>query len=229
MMVLAGKIFKVKEKVNFKKLIDKLENLKSSETYTENGFSFTLMLEVKDLSYGEGFVKGRLLRDEVTYLRQKEQTKPVLNTGEFFFSFHKYKNTVLLTILGKKWKANKLANILSEKIFGAAGFIVEVKVSAENLKKYHEKNFEGTKIVLFNGLSFPGVKKLSLYGEDIKNSSLYKDFLSRGEIWYIVLTSKKYGYTVGLTGNGVVTIFDQLTQEEFLNYIKEEVFPLIQI
>ena len=45
-------------------------------------------------------------------------------------------------------------------------------------------------------------------------------------MWYVVITSKKHGYVVGLTGNGIVTIFNRISPEEFLTYIIEEIFPL---
>ena len=227
-MVLAGKIFRLKEKTSLKNLANKLKNLKVDETYTENNFQFTLTTEVKELNHRESLIEGSILRDEIIHLRQKDQVKPIPKTVEVFFALHEYKDLTLLTILEKKWKANNLANFFSEKVFGLIGFVLEVKIPPENLKMYHEQNPEGTKVIFFSDVNIPNVKKLSLYGADLKNSVLYTDFLSHGNIWYVVVTSKKYGYVVGLTGNGIVTIFNQITPKDFLAYVKEEVFPLIQ-
>ncbi|RLG92855.1 MAG: hypothetical protein DRO36_00440 [Candidatus Hecatellales archaeon] len=228
-MVLAGKIFRLKEKVSLKDLAEKLKGFKVEETYRENGFQLTLTTEIKELNHKENLIEGKILRDEIIHLRQKDQIKPFPKTVEAPFTLHECKNTILMTILGKKWKANSLANLFSEKIFGFMGFVLEVRIPPENLKKYHEENPEGTKVIFFNDVNLPNVKKLSLYGADLKNSTLYKDFLSHGNMWYVVVTSKRYGYVVGLTGNGIVTVFNQISVKDFLAYVREEVFPLIMV
>jgi hypothetical protein len=53
--------------------------------------------------------------------------------------------------------------------------------------------------------------------------------LSHGRIWYVVVTSRRHGYVVGVTGNGIVTVFSRCEVEDFLKYVVEEVFPLISI
>jgi hypothetical protein len=58
---------------------------------------------------------------------------------------------------------------------------------------------------------------------------LYTDYCSRGKIWYIVVTSKKGGNIVGITRNGVVTIFNNIEIDGYLNYVMNEIFPLIQL
>ncbi|MEM4706326.1 MAG: hypothetical protein QXW27_02160, partial [Candidatus Methanomethylicaceae archaeon] len=59
-------------------------------------------------------------------------------------------------------------------------------------------------------------------------TNLYNEYLSRGMIWYIVFKSRKFGIIVGITRNCVVTSFSKIEPKEFLNYIKEEIFPLIE-
>ncbi len=53
------------------------------------------------------------------------------------------------------------------------------------------------------------------------------DHLKHGKIWYIVLKSKRYGSVVGLTRNGVVTIFSKASKDDFINYVKGEIIDLI--
>jgi hypothetical protein len=53
------------------------------------------------------------------------------------------------------------------------------------------------------------------------------DYLKHGKIWYTVLKSNRYGFIVGITRKGVVVIFSKAVKEDFINYIKEEVIPLI--
>jgi len=225
-LVLAGKIFRLKEKVTLEGLADKLKNFRMEEKYRENDFELTLTTEIRDLNLKLGKLEGKILRDEIIHIRQKDTVKPIPRTVESSFFFYEYGGNVLLTVLEKKRKANNLANLLSRIIFGELGFVVEIKIPPENLKKYHEQNFEGTKIIFFSDVDIPNIEKLSLYGENLANTSLYMDFLSHGSMWYVVITSKKHGYVVGLTGNGIVTIFNRISPEEFLTYIIEEIFPL---
>jgi len=131
-------------------------------------------------------------------------------------------------VLEKKWRANSIANALSEILFITVGRIVEVEIPPEVLRSYHDENSEGTKVVFFSDVDAPNVEKLSLYGSSLANTPLYVDYLSRGKIWYIVIASRRYGYTVGITRNGIVTIFNNVEPGAFLTYIMEEVFPLIQ-
>ena len=52
------------------------------------------------------------------------------------------------------------------------------------------------------------------------------DHLKYGKIWYVVLRSKRHGAVVGVTRNGVVTIFSKATKDDFINYVQEEVIGL---
>ncbi|RLI05486.1 hypothetical protein DRO26_02005 [Candidatus Bathyarchaeota archaeon] len=226
-MVLAGKIFEIREKISLKDLKAKLENFRLEETYQEDDFQFILTTEIQGLTLKPDRLEGEILKDEIIRIRQKNELKPVPKTIEAPFLFYNYGDKTLLVVVEKKWKANNLANLLSEVIFDAVGFILEVRIPPENLKKYHEDNPESTKVIFFSDVDIPNVKKLSLYGANLANTSLYTDFLSHGGIWYVVVTSKKYGYVAGLTGNGIVTIFNRVSVQEFLTYVVDEVFPLL--
>ena len=76
-------------------------------------------------------------------------------------------------------------------------------------------------------MGIPNLDKLSLYGPDLIETDLFDEYASKGEMWYIVITSKKRGHVVGITRNGIVVIFNKVTHKEYLDYIADEVFPLI--
>jgi hypothetical protein len=59
------------------------------------------------------------------------------------------------------------------------------------------------------------------------NTSLYSDYLTHGKLWYIVFTSKAYGYVFGLTRNCILTGFSKMELSEFKNFVGSQVFPLI--
>ena len=74
----------------------------------------------------------------------------------------------------------------------------------------------------------PNISKLSLYGSGLLNTALYNEYSSHGNIWYIVMTSKS-GNIVGITRNSVVTVFNNIEQKSYLNYVINEVSQLISL
>jgi hypothetical protein len=95
------------------------------------------------------------------------------------------------------------------------------------LESYHRRNPEGTKVMFFDGLEIPNLNKISLYGPSISDTPLYPTYVSQGNIWYVVVTSRKYGYIVGVTRDAVVTVFNRMSVEDFIEFVKDEIFELI--
>lgn len=128
----------------------------------------------------------------------------------------------------RKFVANNIANRISEILFSTSGYITEVKIAPEVFRKFHEQNPEDTKVIFFDNVDIPNISKLSLYGSELLNTALYNDYCSHGNIWYIVAT-KKSGNTVGITRRGIVTVFSNIEKEGYINFVANEVFPLIQL
>lgn len=224
-MVLAAKIFKVNEPIDMKSIARKLSGYHIEEEI-EDGKK--LVTEIVDLDLIGESLTGIYLKDELIYINRRGEKVPTIITLEAPFKFNKYHEKLLLTVIGKKNWANYVANELSKIIFIAIGVIVEAKINPETLKKYHEENPEATKVIFFDNVDIPNINKLSLYGEDLKNTTLYLQYLSHGTIWYIVARSRKHGYIIGLTRNCVVTAFSKVNQYELLRFIEEEIYPLIE-
>jgi hypothetical protein len=119
-----------------------------------------------------------------------------------------------------------VANELSKILFERAGGVLEARISPETLKKFHLKNPEDTKITFFDNVDIPNVDKLSLYGPDLINTSLFEDYGKHGDLWYVVARSKEYGYVVGVTRDASVTIFNLGEKEPYLEYVAKEIYPL---
>lgn len=227
-MVLAGKVFKVREKVDLDAVAAKLEGYREEEPYTEEDREFKLVTEVQDIVLRKNILQGVYAQDKIIHLRHHGEVVPTPKTIEAPFTFTLDRDRVLLTVLEKKWNANSIANQLSEIIFVTAGHIVEARIPSETLRRYHEENPEGTKVIFFDEVDIPNIKKLSLYGPSLADTGLYSDYLKHGNIWYAVITSKHYGHIVGITRNGIVTIFNRLDPPDFLAYVAEEIYPLIE-
>jgi hypothetical protein len=224
-MVLAGKIFLVNEVTDLQLIAPKLKGFKAEEKLESE--SISLLTQIRDLSLIGDSLHGTFLQDELmdAYHHGKVIHIPITSEAPFFFI--KQKDRIILTILEKKAKANQIANQLSKLLFITTGKIVEARINPRVFKRFHEQNFEDTKVIFFDDVDIPNIEKLSLYGSALGNTSMYIDYLKHGKIWYTVLKSKRYGFIVGITRKGVVVIFSKAKKEDFISYIKEEIIPLI--
>ena len=226
-MVLAGKVFLVRENYDMDLLAEKLKAFKiETETSVEEQ-EFKLVSEIRDLSAGKGTLEGTFTFDSVFVVRHRGKAVPVPRTYEAPFSFDQVKGRLFLTVYDKKNRANNIANEISKAVFLSLGQVVEARIDPETLKKFHEANFDDTKIIFFDDIDLPSIDKLSLYGAGLGSTSLYSDYLTHGKLWYIVIKSRKTGYVLGVTRNCVVTGFSRMDMSEFTSFIKTEIIPLI--
>ena len=226
-MVVAGKVFRLREPLPLQVLAAKLRAFRKEEAFDQEPYHFKLITEVRDLALGEDTLRGVFAQDFLNYVLHHGEKIPTPRTVDSTFAFTQHGDRVFLTVLEKKRVANNIANQLSEIIFITPGYIVEVRITPDALKGYHEGNPEDTKVIFFDDIDIPNVEKLSLYGAGLANTQLYTEYLTHGNIWYLVATSKNYGTIIGITRNGVVTIFSKVEKSDYLNFVEAEVFPLI--
>jgi hypothetical protein len=128
----------------------------------------------------------------------------------------------------KKLLTNTVANKLSKVLFITPHSIVETKILHETLKELHEGTPQATKLIWFDQVDIPGVEKLCLAGPDIADTTLYKDYMKHGQIWYVVFEAPKRGVVAGITRNTVITSFSKSTTQEFMNFIQEDLLKLVE-
>jgi len=208
-------------------LAEKLKAFRLETETSVEGESFKLISEISDLAKLKNNLEGTFSFDTVFVVRHREKSTPVPRTYEAPFAFDIYKDRMFLTVYDKKNRANNVANEISKAVFLSLGQVVEARIEPDTLKKFHEANFDDTKIVFYDQVDLPNISKLSLYGAELGTTSLYSDYLTHGKLWYVVIKSKKYGYVVGVTRNSVVTCFSRLELPEFKSYIRGEIVPLI--
>jgi hypothetical protein len=228
-MVVAGKVFRLSEPLPLDEVASRLEGYRVEESYEEGDYKFTLVTEVVGLlpKPRENMLRGVYSNDYVIHVFHRGKVAPLPRTVEALFSFSKLEDATFLTIVEKKRLANFIANKLSEILFGRVGGIVEARIPPETLREFHLKNPEDTKITFFDNVDIPNVNKLSLYGPDLVNTSLFEDYCKHGDLWYIVARAREYGYVVGITRDASVTIFNITDKEKYLEYVAKEVYPLI--
>jgi hypothetical protein len=227
-LVLAAKLFVVKEERNLPLLATKLKNFRLEQEMSVEDKSFNLISEISDISISKDTLEGTFSYDTVFLVNQRGNSIPVTRTFEAPFTFNLFGENLYLTIFEKKSRANNVANEMSKALFMSLGQIVEARIPPEVLKRFHEENFENTKILFFDSVDLPNISKLSLYGEALGTTTLYNDYLEHGQIWYAVVKSRKFGYVVGVTRNAVVTCFSRADLPEFKTYVKSEILPLLK-
>jgi len=228
-MVVAGKIFKLSEPVPLEEIASELQNYHVEEDFEEGDYRFKLLTEVAGLLPAKNMLSGVYSHDFVTRVFHRGKVAPLPRTVEALFSFAQHENKTFLTIVEKKQLANFIANKLSEAIFEKVGGILEARIPPETLRQFHLKNPEETKITFFDNVDIPNVNKLSLYGPDLVNTSLFEDYAKHGDLWYVVARSKEFGYVVGITRDASVTIFNLSEKEKYVKYVAAEVYPLITV
>ena len=235
-MVQPAKIFEVKEKADLGLIVWKLKDFREEERYqTENGETVNLVTEILDLKSKDDSISGVFSKDFIRkrFYRRKLVENPV--TEEAPFWIRPFKERTFMIVLApsvargvKKLLTNYVANKLSKVLFIEPQAIVEVKTSHKTLKQLHESNPQATKLIWFDEVDIPGVEKLCLAGSDLADTSLYRDYVEHGKIWYVVFETQKRESVVGITRNCVVTLFSRSTTEEFMNYILEDLLMLIE-
>ncbi len=228
-MVVAGKVFRLLEPLSIAEIASRLEGYKVEEPYEEGDYKFTLVSEVVGLLPKENMLRGVYSHDYVMHIFHRGKVMPMPRTVEALFSFSQQENVTFLTVVEKKRLANFIANKLSEILFEKLGGVLEARIPPETLREFHLKNPEDTKITFFDNVDIPNVNKLSLYGPDLINTSLFEDYCRRGDLWYVVARSKEYGYVVGVTRDASVTIFNLTDKERYLEYVVKEIYPLITV
>ncbi len=228
-MVVAGKVFRLLEPLSIAEIASRLEGYKVEEPYEEGDYKFILVSEVVGLLPKENMLRGVYSHDYVMHIFHRGKVMPMPRTVEALFSFSQQENVTFLTVVEKKRLANFIANKLSEILFEKLGGVLEARIPPETLREFHLKNPEDTKITFFDNVDIPNVNKLSLYGPDLINTSLFEDYCRRGDLWYVVARSKEYGYVVGVTRDASVTIFNLTDKERYLEYVVKEIYPLITV
>jgi len=223
-MVIACKLFRLGMPLTLDGAFQKLEGFRVEREDEETKLS--LVTEVRDLRYEEGTLRGRILKDMVIRINQRDEWRPALRTMVAPFFFREVGGAVHLLIFEKKPRANELANDFSRILFLRPASVVEDRITPEVMEKYYESSFEDARVVYFDQVDIPNITKLALYGSALSDTNTYRDYLTHGRLWYVVVASKSRRFIVGLTRNCVVSVFTQVDSSEVVSFVFEEVAPL---
>jgi len=226
-MVLTCKVFVADHDLPLEEVAIKLKDFRITSEHEEEGQRIELVNEVKNLGLQADILRGIYCFDLPVFLKIRGERRLVPRTFDAFFEFLPYRGRLFLLVYEKKERANSVANKLSKIVFLSPGKILAVKIPPENLRKYHEERMEDSKVVFFDNVDFPNIEKLSLYGFALLETSLYYEYLKHGNIWYVVVRSRKFGYVVGVARNGIIVSFTKVDIPQLSEFVREEILPLV--
>ena len=228
-MVLACKIFVAEEYMSLEEAALKLKGFRVVNDIVEGEQKAELVNEIKDLEIRADSLRGIFSFDTPLYIPSKGTIRLIPRTFEVVFELFSFNGRLLLAVFEKKERANNVANQLSKILFLLPGRILEVRIEPDTIKKFHEEHMEDAKVLFFDDVDIPNISKLSLYGSGLADTALYSEYLIHGKLWYIVVRSKKFGYIVGFTRNGIVVSFSKIEITDLSSFVKTEIFPLLSL
>jgi hypothetical protein len=228
-MVLPVKVFEVRGLEG--NPLDRLTGWRETEQ-VEGEDDLQLVTEIIETKDNEGTVSGIFTKDfyrEHTY-RRRVISSPQTEEAPFWILRHNDRN--FLVVMAPS-VARGVKKLLSNHVAVALGGILnadvrEAKITHEVLQRLHESNPQATNLIWFDNVDLPGVDKLCLSGQGLADTGMYKEYIDHGMIWYVVFTSQPKGYTVGMTRSVVITNFSKTTEEEFIEFVRDDILKLIE-
>jgi D-amino-acid dehydrogenase len=226
-MVLAAKLFRLRAPLRPDVLVPKLRDFRLEREDAETGQ--VLVEEIRGLEYGSGFLSATVLKDRPLVFRRRDDLVKTVRTIEVPFHLRLEGGEQLLLVLAKKGLANEVASDLSRIMYGSPKMIVEARLSHEKFRRYFEGSMEDARVIYFDQVDLPNVGVLALYGESLRDSALYHEYLEHGKIWYVVVTlPSRGGLTVGVTRNAIIAAFGRATAQDLVDFAFGELAGLLE-
>ncbi len=226
-MALAAKLFRFRTAVRPEVVVQKLRDFRLEREDVRTGQ--VLVEEIRDVEYSSGFLSALLMKDRPLVFKRHGEVVKTVRTVEVPFHARLEGGPQLLLVMAKKRVANEVASDLSRIIYGGPGGIVEARLDPSKFREYFEGAMEGASVIYFDQVDLPNVDVLALYGESLRDSALYHEYLAHGKIWYVVVTlPSRNGLTVGVTRNSVITAFGRATEQELMDFAFGELPGLLE-
>jgi len=222
----SGKIFIVPDEKGLDAIELAVENFKESERDEDLGLD--LINDITRLRRGEFELSGLYAYDYTVshYYRGNFIVSPT--TQECSFTFLQDDEKMWLIVYCSKGIADKVANKLSEIIYGDVGEIKLAKIRSHEIDDYLKTNYE-TRVIFVEDMDTPSINKSTLYGKDFLQTRLFAQIRGSGSPRYVVTKSKARGYTVGIVNDGAIVLFNQVDNSDFQAFLEDEILPIIHV
>ena len=228
-MPISAKIFLHQESLPFEDIAEKLKAWSEEETFeAAPGEDYTLLANIMEAEHNDEELSGIYAYDSVaTHIWRGEVSyTPFTTTAPFIFTEKDEQR--FLIVLAPKSIANRVANKLSMILHGVQGAIIEPVIRTASFDEF-QSGTETTKIMLFDDIDIPNLDKATLYGGDggnVQQTNLYGNFVAHGRPWYMVSKTKGRGWTVGIVRDATIVVFNTVSIEHFVEFLKEKIFPM---
>jgi hypothetical protein len=233
-LVIPVKIFEIKSEYNQSQFFNSLQGYQESEPYESETGSGELVTEILDLKMDGNLINGFLSKDFLRdrFYRRKMVKTPETEEAQFWITPYNSKSYLIVSAPSvargvKKLLTGHVANKLDEIITEGSGLIVEAEIPHETLRELHESNPKATNLIWFDNVDIPDVEKLCLSGSGLADTQLYQGYIDHGKIWYVVFRVQEKEIVIGITRNSGIVLFSKSEIDDFIEYVRAEVFPLI--
>ncbi len=225
-MPTTGKLYLYTPEYEPSEMVKKLEgyNKETIEMYcTEN---IALGTRIINVEVSHERVMGFYEKDavEIKQYRGVDRATPYTKSAKFIF-FMEEENPYLV-VLGNKGLADTIANELSILLHEQTGYILEPILNLRGIRELYERG-EATKVIFFDDVEIPNLDKATIYGTNLIQTDFYGRFIDVGNPWWVIYKHRSTEMVVGIHKKALICIFSTCTEAEYLEYITENVVPLV--
>jgi len=136
------------------------------------------------------------------------------------FEIFSFRGKLFLMVLAGGKRALRVARKVAEV---AGADVQEVRLNVKRLLELYGESV--VKVVAFDMVRVPGLRKVILTGESVSDTPLFKELFETCEIRYAMLRTGE-GHVIGVSSSGAVVALSRLSDEELLSFVKETLLPL---
>ncbi len=218
----ACKIFDVLEPLSVREIYDSLHGYTQLWEEELNGRSVTVGFRVADVEMGEDTVWGTAEESWIRSVSFRDEEIRVPVSVSIGFTFIKDRRREFLIVYAGRRLADRLSVRFSELLFDRRDMIVDVYIPPEKMREIYMDAQEIRSIIL-EDVRLPGVKKVTLFGDDLRNSRTLKSYLRKGRETYVVYRDEEGVF--GLSRMGQLVAFSRIDDETLEAYIREKILP----
>jgi len=219
---LACKVYELDEPLSASEVMARLRGFKRVKVERVEGEEVEVGIRVFNLERSVGGVRGVFEESSTLIVEYRDRRLAVPHSILTRFEFFRYRGRTLLIVLAGKRRADRIARTLSDPL-GVE--ILDARIPSGKLRELHERRPGSARMVVFETLRLPGVKRLTLYGDAVSDTEVYREYSSVGETRYVVFEAGG-GLVVGVSTSCTIVAFSRIEEEDFVEFVKEVIIPL---
>jgi len=212
----------------------RLENINLEEPTEAFGEPYTLRTIISDLYWGveRDLLWGTLSFETLQVVPQisGRPTCTLAGNRVRFCLFHGA-ISLYLAIFANRGRAEKAAtkmnHVLTRGNDVPSQIVFNRRISTTILEQFLNNHPHTKKMCGWRDLDFVGVSKSSLHGANLDQFDHTREYDSHGSKRYIMVELHDIGTTIRISDEGIVTFFGNVTEEDALGLIRNEIISLL--